>query len=115
MVSMKFRKSSNYRMIEGGRYNVNLRWNGTPSVERHAQTIDTWIIMGGAATVNTGYQVEGQPAKRVPNTGVSVEAKPGDLFFIPSTFYHGFSEVKPEVFWLNIRWDDNYAPAAPKQ
>ena len=47
--------------------------------------------------------------QRVPNTGVSVVAKPGDIFFHPSAFYHGFSEVTPDIFWLNIRWDDNYA------
>jgi hypothetical protein len=44
----------------------------------------------------------------VPNTGVSVASKPGDVFFHPSNFYHGFSEVTPDIFWLNIRWDDNY-------
>jgi hypothetical protein len=39
---------------------------------------------------------------------VAVATKPGDVFFHPSNFYHGFSEVTPDVFWLNIRWDDNY-------
>ncbi len=47
--------------------------------------------------------------ERVPNTGVSVVTKPGDVFFHPSNFYHGFSQVSPDIFWLNIRWDDNYA------
>ena len=47
--------------------------------------------------------------ERVPNTGVSVVSKPGDVFFHPSNFYHGFSQVSPDIFWLNIRWDDNYA------
>jgi mannose-6-phosphate isomerase-like protein (cupin superfamily) len=107
MAGMRLKKSGNTRLIEGGRYNVNLRWNGTPSVERHEQTIDTWVVVAGAATVNTGYRVEN--GRRVPNTGVSVVTKPGDLFFHPSTVYHGFSEVAPDIFWLNIRWDDNYA------
>ena len=107
MAGMRLKKSGNTRLVEGGRYNVNLRWNGTPSVERHGQTIDTWYVLAGGATVNTGYEVkEGQ---RVPGTGVSVAAKPGDVFFHPSAFYHGFSEVTPDIFWLNIRWDDNYA------
>ena len=106
MAGMRLRKSANTRLIEGGRYNVNLRWNGTPSVELHEQTIDTWVVLAGGATVNTGYEVkEGQ---RVPGTGVSVATKPGDVFFHPSNFYHGFSEVTPDIFWLNIRWDDNY-------
>ena len=107
MAGMRLKKSGNTRLIEGGRYNVNLRWNGTPSVERHERTIDTWVVLAGGATVNTGYRVEN--GGRVPNTGVSVVARPGDLFFHPSNFYHGFSEVAPDIFWLNIRWDDNYA------
>jgi len=106
MAGMRLKKSVNTRLIEGGRYNVNLRWNGTPTVELHEQTIDTWYLLAGGATVNTGYQVK--DGERVPNTGVSVVSKPGDVFFHPSNFYHGFSEVTPDVFWLNIRWDDNY-------
>jgi mannose-6-phosphate isomerase-like protein (cupin superfamily) len=106
MAGMRLKKSGNTRLIEGGRYNVNLRWNGTPSVETHEQTIDTWYVLAGGATVNTGYQVK--DGQRVPNTGVSVDTKPGDVFFHPSNFYHGFSAVTPDIFWLNIRWDDNY-------
>jgi mannose-6-phosphate isomerase-like protein (cupin superfamily) len=107
MAGMRLKKSSNTRLVEGGRYNVNLRWNGTPSVEMHEQTIDTWYMLAGGATVNTGYQVK--DGERVPNTGVAVPTKPGDVFFHPSNFYHGFSQVSPDIFWLNIRWDDNYA------
>jgi mannose-6-phosphate isomerase-like protein (cupin superfamily) len=107
MGGMRLKKSSNTRLIEGGRYNVNLRYNGTPSVEVHPQTIDTWVVLAGGATVNTGYTV--QNGERVPNTGVSTATKPGDIFFHPSNFYHGFSQVSPDIFWLNIRWDDNYA------
>jgi len=107
MAGMRLKKSVNTRLVEGGRYNVNLRWNGTPTVELHEQTIDTWYVLAGGATVNTGYQVK--DGERVPNTGVSVVSKPGDVFFHPSNFYHGFSEVTPDIFWLNIRWDDNYA------
>ena len=107
MAGMRLKKSANTRLIEGGRYNLNLRWNGTPSVELHEQTIDTWYVLAGGATVNTGYQVK--DGERVPNTGVAVATKPGDVFFHPSNFYHGFSEVTPDIFWLNIRWDDNYA------
>jgi len=107
MASMRLKKSVNYRLIEGGRYNVNLRWNGTPTIEQHGQTIDTWVVLAGGATVNTGYDVK--DGERVANTGVSVVAKPGDVFFHPSNLYHGFSQVTPDIFWLNIRWDDNYA------
>jgi mannose-6-phosphate isomerase-like protein (cupin superfamily) len=111
MAGMRLRKSMNTRLIEGGRYNINLRWNGTPSNEIHEQTIDTWYLLAGAATVNTGFNVA--DGKRVPDTGVFHPAKQGDVFFIPSNFQHGFSAVSPDVFWLNIRWDDNYKKAAP--
>lgn len=109
MEGIRLRNSSNYRMVEGGRFNVNLRRNVAASVETHPQTIDLWIQLAGNATVNTGYDV--QDGRRVANTGLSVDAKPGDLFFIPSNHYHGYSYVNPDtgVFWLNIRWDDNYA------
>ena len=109
MAGMRLKKSVNTRLIEGGRYNVNLRWNGNPTVELHEQTIDTWLMLAGGATVNTGYDVK--DGERVPNTGVSVVSKPGDVFFHPSNFYHGFSQVSPDIFWLNIRWDDNYGTA----
>jgi mannose-6-phosphate isomerase-like protein (cupin superfamily) len=109
MAGMRLKKSGNTRLVEGGRYNINLRWNGTPSVELHGQTIDTWVVLAGGATVSTGYEVK--DGERVPNTGVSVATKPGDVFFHPSAFYHGFSQVSPDIFWLNIRWDDNYAAA----
>jgi mannose-6-phosphate isomerase-like protein (cupin superfamily) len=107
MAGMRLKKSGNTRLIEGGRYNVNLRWNGTPSTELHGQTIDTWVVLAGGATVNTGFEMK--DGARVPNTGVAVVTKPGDVFFHPSNFYHGFSQVSPDIFWLNIRWDDNYA------
>ena len=107
MAGMRLKKSGNTRLIEGGRYNVNLRWNGTSSTELHEQTIDTWYVLAGGATVNTGFQTK--DGERVPNTGVSIVTKPGDVFFHPSNFHHGFSEVTPDIFWLNIRWDDNYA------
>ncbi|HZI80529.1 MAG TPA: hypothetical protein VFD69_13500 [Vicinamibacterales bacterium] len=106
MAGMRLKKSTNTRLIEGGRYNVNLRWNGTPTAEVHEQTIDTWVVLAGGATVNTGF--ERKDGARVPNTGVSVATKPGDVFFHPSNFSHGFSETTPDIFWLNIRWDDNY-------
>jgi hypothetical protein len=81
-----------HRLIEGGRYNVNLRWNGIcRRWSCNGQTIDTWVVLAGGATVNTGYDVK--DGERVPITGVSVVTKPGDVFFHPSAFYHGFSQV----------------------
>lgn len=95
------------RMVEGGRFNVNIRRIKAPSSEHHPVTIDTWVVLEGSGTVNTGFQE--QDDKRVAGTGSTFPAKVGDVFFVPSNHNHGFSEVNGVVSWLNIRWDDNYA------
>src|SRR5207247_6594540 len=57
------------RMIEGGHFNVNIRRIKAPSVEFHPLTIDTWMVLEGSGTANSGYtRSEG---KRVEGTGVS--------------------------------------------
>ena len=94
------------RMIEGGHFNVNIRRIKAPSVEFHPLTIDTWMVLEGSGTANSGYtRSEG---KRVEGTGVSAPAKVGDVFFVPANFTHGFSAVNSVISWLNIRWDANY-------
>lgn len=94
------------RMIEGGHFNVNIRRIKAPSAEFHPDTIDTWYVLEGGGVVNTGFAREGNT--RVPNTGVHAYARPGDLFFVPSNFPHGFSDVDGVVAWLNVRWDTNW-------
>lgn len=103
------------RMIEGGHFNINIRRIHEPSVEHHPITIDTWVVLEGSGTVNTGYQTtgSGRDRARVPGTGVSVPAKVGDVFFIPADLMHGFSAVNDVMSWLNIRWDVNYANYPP--
>ena len=81
MAGMRLKKSGNTRLIEGGRYNVNLRWNGTPTMELHGQTIDTWVVLAGGATVNTGFEMK--DGERVPNTGVSVATQAGRCVLPP--------------------------------
>jgi mannose-6-phosphate isomerase-like protein (cupin superfamily) len=103
---MDTKNSATLRMIEGGRFNVNIRRIAEPSVELHKVTIDTWVVLDGSGTVNTGFAT--QDGKRVPGTGQTFRAQAGDLFFIPSNLSHGFSAVDGVVSWLNIRWDDNY-------
>jgi mannose-6-phosphate isomerase-like protein (cupin superfamily) len=103
---MDTRNSATLRLIEGGRFNVNIRRITAPSVEQHKVTIDTWVMLDGNGTVNTGFET--QNGKRVAATGQTFRAQAGDLFFIPSGLTHGFSAVDGLVSWLNIRWDDNY-------
>jgi mannose-6-phosphate isomerase-like protein (cupin superfamily) len=105
---MAAKNSTTVRMIEGGHFNVNIRRIAEPSVELHAVTVDTWVVLEGSGTVNTGFET--QNGKRVAGTGQTVRAQAGDLLFVPSNLTHGFSEVDGAVSWLNIRWDDNYRP-----
>jgi mannose-6-phosphate isomerase-like protein (cupin superfamily) len=107
MKDMDLKNVSTLRMIEGGRYNVNIRRIKAPSTEYHDITADTWVILRGGGTANTGFD-RTPDGGRVEGTGVSAPAKVGDVFFIPAHFPHGFSAVDPEVYWLNIRWDVNY-------
>jgi mannose-6-phosphate isomerase-like protein (cupin superfamily) len=105
---MDLKNLGTLRMIEGGRYNVNIRRITAPSIEYHDITVDTWVILQGGGTASTGFE-RGPNGVRVDGTGVSTPAKVGDVFFIPAHFPHGFSAVSPAVYWLNIRWDVNYA------
>jgi mannose-6-phosphate isomerase-like protein (cupin superfamily) len=108
MKDMDLKNLGTLRMIEGGRYNVNIRRITAPSIEYHDITADTWVILQGGGTASTGFE-RGPNGARVDGTGVSTPAKVGDVFFIPAHFPHGFSAVSPAVYWLNIRWDVNYA------
>jgi len=104
------------RMIEGGHFNVNIRNITEPSVEFHERTIDTWVVLQGAGTAVTGFSTDKggahvEPTRgqsRLPNTGVEVPMKVGDVMFVPSNLTHGFSKVDGRMVWLNIRWDSNY-------
>jgi mannose-6-phosphate isomerase-like protein (cupin superfamily) len=107
MKDMDLKNLGTLRMIEGGRYNVNIRRITAPSTEYHDITADTWVILQGGGTASTGFE-RGPNGSRVDGTGVSTPAKVGDVFFIPAHFPHGFSAVSPAVYWLNIRWDVNY-------
>src|SRR5678815_3714365 len=47
MRDMELKNVATLRMIEGGRYNVNIRRITAPSVEYHDITADTWVILKG--------------------------------------------------------------------
>jgi mannose-6-phosphate isomerase-like protein (cupin superfamily) len=108
--------SQTARMVEGGHFNVNIRNITEPSIEFHATTIDTWVVLQGAGTASTGFSTDkggahaetGRDAKRIDNTGVDTPMAVGDVMFVPSDFTHGFSKVDGRMVWLNIRWDSNY-------
>jgi mannose-6-phosphate isomerase-like protein (cupin superfamily) len=110
---MEEKKISTTRMIEGGHFNVNIRRIHQPSAEFHEITADTWVVLEGSGTANTGYRTDkgdehaGNGA-RVAGTGVDAPAKVGDVFFVPANLTHGFSAVDGVMSWLNIRWDVNW-------
>lgn len=110
MDTMEANHVSTDRMIEGGFFNVNIRMqqNSEPSNEYHAVTIDTWVVLRGSGTANTGWTAEPGGRGRAAGTGTDNPVKVGDVMFIPSNYNHGFGAVNGEVAWLNIRWDDDY-------
>jgi mannose-6-phosphate isomerase-like protein (cupin superfamily) len=93
------------RMLEGGRYNVNIRRiRDAETALVHPVTIDLWVILEGSGNITTG-------GKLVDGKIVGGETRPlkvGDVEFIPAGVPHGVSEVNGEIAWLNVRWDSNY-------
>lgn len=107
---MDAQKQAVLRMIEGGRFNVNIRRVKAPSAEHHPITADTWVLLEGGGIVATGFDRKDDAP--VPGTGVSSFAHVGDVFYIPANLTHGFTAVDGVAAWLNIRWDVNWAAVA---
>ena len=90
------------RMLEGGKYNVNIRRiTNAETALIHPQTIDVWVVIEGGGTLTTGGRIEN--GKIVG--GQSHPLKAGDVEFIPANLPHGVSGVNGSITWLNIRWD----------
>jgi len=102
---MDSKKRQTLRMLEGGRYNVNIRRiTGAETALVHPNTADVWVVTEGSGTLTTGGKLEN--GKIVG--GESHTIKPGDVEFIPAGVPHGVSGVNGSITWLNIRWDTNY-------
>ena len=99
---MDAKKLATLRMIEGGKFNVNIRRiSGAETALIHPQTIDVWVVIEGSGTLTTGGKIEN--GKIVG--GESHPIKVGDVEFIPANLPHGVSGVNGNITWLNIRWD----------
>jgi len=96
------------RMLEGGRYNVNIRRiRESETALVHPVTVDLWVVLEGSGTITTGGTlVDGKIVG-----GESRPLKVGDVEFIPAGVPHGVSGVNGSITWLNVRWDTNYPPA----
>jgi mannose-6-phosphate isomerase-like protein (cupin superfamily) len=102
---MDANKQQTLRMLEGGRYNVNIRRiTNAETALVHPETADVWVVTEGAGTLTTGGRLEG--GKIVG--GQSHQIKTGDVEFIPAGVPHGVSGVNGSITWLNIRFDTNY-------
>src|SRR5438093_8357534 len=91
---MDAKKLQTLRMIEGGKFNVNIRriTNAETAVV-HPTTIDLWMVIDGSGTLTTGGKVEN--GKIVG--GQAHPLKVGDVEFIPAGLPHGVSGVSGNI------------------
>ena len=99
---MDAKKLQTLRMIEGGKFNVNIRRiTNAETALVHPVTVDVWVVLEGSGTLTTGGKlVDGKIVG-----GQSHAIKTGDVEFIPANLPHGVSGVNGNITWLNIRWD----------
>ena len=109
---MDARKLLTMRLVEGGKYNVNIRrLSGAERPLVHPKTADVWVVTEGSGTLVTGGElVDGTRSANGDLSGASIRGgverviKPGDVVFIPAGLSHGVKETTG-ITWLNIRFD----------
>ena len=107
---MDAKKLQTLRMIEGGKYNVNIRRiTAAETGLVHPITADLWVVLEGGGTLTTGGVLE----KGKILGGQSRPIKVGDVVYIPSGLPHGVSGVDKNITWLNVRWDTDWPADAP--
>src|SRR5262249_49705751 len=98
------------RMIEGGKYNVNIRRiTAAETGLVHPITADLWVVLEGGGTLTTGGVLE----KGKILGGQSHPVQEGDVGYIPSRLPQGVSGVNRWITWLNVRWDPGWPADAP--
>src|SRR5690242_1135654 len=107
---MDAKKLQTLRMIEGGKYNVNIRRiTAAETGLVHPITADLWVVLEGGGTLTTGGVLE----KGKILGGQSHPIKQGDVVYIPSGLPHGVSGVDKTITWLNVRWDTDWPTDSP--
>jgi mannose-6-phosphate isomerase-like protein (cupin superfamily) len=107
---MDAHKLATLRMVEGGKFNVNIRRiRDAETALAHPKTIDLWVVLEGSGTLTTGGRLE---KGRIVD-GVSNALRVGDVAFIPAGVPHGVSGVSGSITWLNVRWDVDWPQDAP--
>jgi mannose-6-phosphate isomerase-like protein (cupin superfamily) len=106
---MDAHKLSTLRMVEGGKFNVNIRRiTNAETALSHPNTIDVWVVLDGGGTMTTGGKIENG---RIVG-GVSSPLRVGDVYFVPAKLPHGVSGVNGNITWLNVRWDVDWPESA---
>lgn len=107
---MDAHKLSTLRMIEGGKFNVNIRRiTNAETALAHPKTIDLWVVLEGSGTMTTGGRIEA--GKIIGGESNALEV--GDVYFVPAGVPHGVSGVADNITWLNVRWDVDWPADAP--
>src|SRR5215510_3333030 len=98
---MDAKKLLTMRLVEGGKYNVNIRRLTSP--ERplvHPKTADVWVVTEGSGTLVTGGElVDSSRSANGDLSGASIRGgvermiKTGDVVFIPAGLSHGLRET----------------------
>ena len=109
---MDAKKIPTMRLIEGGKYNVNIRrLVGAESALVHQKTADVWVVQEGSGTLVTGgtlvdprTNANGDLSGSGISGGVERVIKTGDVVFIPAGVAHGVRQ-STSITWLNIRFD----------
>jgi mannose-6-phosphate isomerase-like protein (cupin superfamily) len=97
---MKAQKRITTRLLEGGTYSLNARYQvGAETPRIHKSIIELYFVEDGTATLVTG----GSIVDNVIRGGVERAVKAGDVIFIPPGVPHGFSEAKA-LAYLNIHF-----------
>ena len=99
---MDAKKLQTLRMVEGGKFNVNIRRiTNAETALVHPITIDLWVVLEGGGTLTAGGKLDN--GKIVG--GESYPLRVGDVAFVPAGVPHGVSGVNGNITWLNVRWD----------
>jgi len=97
---MKAQQRVTTRLLEGGAYSLNARYQvGAEAPRIHKSIVEFYVVQGGAATLVTGGSIVGN----VIRGGVERAVKAGDVIFIPPGVPHGFSDAQA-LSYLNIHF-----------
>ena len=97
---MKAQKRITTRLLEGGTYSLNARYQvGSEAARAHKSIIEFYFVQEGTGTLVTG----GSIVDNAIRGGVARAVKTGDVIFIPPGVPHGFSEAKA-LSYLNIHF-----------